>query len=239
MANWRRTFRIFRYDPRQDLEPAYRSYVVDCPSHWTVLMALLEIASRKDASLAFRRSCRHGICGSCAMTINGENRLACETRLAALEHEPIEVEPLRSFPVIKDLVVDMGGLFERYELVRPYLISRSEPPEKERLQSPQQRKLLDGSYECILCGACTSSCPSYWARRDFLGPAALLAASRWVLDSRDEATDERLEQLDSPRGLWRCHDIFNCVEACPKGLNPTRAIATLRRRVLKRRLFGW
>ncbi len=181
------------------------------------------------------RSC---ICGACAMTINGENRLACETRVASLSHEPVEVEPLRSMPVVKDLVVDMTELFERYKLVRPYLIANGEPPERERLQSQAERKLLDGSYECILCGSCTSSCPSFWARREFLGPSALLAASRWVLDSRDEATDERLRALDSPQGLWRCHNIFNCVEACPKGLNPTRAIARLRRQSLKRRFGG-
>jgi succinate dehydrogenase / fumarate reductase iron-sulfur subunit len=238
MPQLRRRFRVFRHDPREGGAPTYQDYLVDCQPHWTVLLALLEIASRKDASLAFRRSCRHGICGSCAMTINGENRLACETRVASLEREPIEVEPLRAMPVIKDLVVDMTDLFERYELVRPYLIAHSDPPERERLQSPEQRKLLDGSYECILCGACTSSCPSFWARREFLGPSALLAASRWVLDSRDEATAERLKALDSPQGLWRCHDIFNCVEACPKGLNPTRAIARLRRAALKRRLGG-
>jgi succinate dehydrogenase / fumarate reductase iron-sulfur subunit len=238
MPHLRRTFRIFRYDPPQDGRPSYQTYVVDCKPHWTVLMALLEIASRKDASLAFRRSCRHGICGSCAMTINGENRLACETRILTLSHQPIEVEPLRAMPVIKDLVVDTADLFERYRLVRPYLITRSgPPPERERLQSPAERKLLDGSYECILCGSCTSACPSFWARREFLGPAALLAASRWVLDSRDEATAERLAALDSPQGLWRCHDIFNCAEACPKGLNPTRAIARLRRRALKRRFW--
>jgi succinate dehydrogenase / fumarate reductase iron-sulfur subunit len=238
MPQLRKVFRILRFDPRQDEGPRYQTYLVDCKPHWTVLMALLEIASRKDASLAFRRSCRHGICGSCAMTINGENHLACETRLASLDDGPIEVEPLRAMPVIKDLVVDMDPLFERYELVRPYLIAKGEPPERERLQSPAERKLLDGSYECIMCGSCTSSCPSFWARRDFLGPAALLAASRWVLDSRDEATNERLAAIDTPQGLWRCRDIFNCVEACPKGLNPTRAIARLRREALKRRLWG-
>lgn len=238
MPQLRKVFRILRHDPTSGEPPRRQTYVVDCKPHWTVLMALLEIASRKDASLAFRRSCRHGICGSCAVTINGENRLSCETRLAALGEGLVEVEPLRAMPVIKDLVVDMTGLFERYELVRPYLVAKGPPPERERLQSPQQRRLLDGSYECIMCGSCTSSCPSYWARRDFLGPQALLAASRWVLDSRDEATSERLAALDSPQGLWRCHDIFNCVEACPKGLNPTRAIAMLRRKALKRKILG-
>jgi succinate dehydrogenase / fumarate reductase iron-sulfur subunit len=238
MKYTRRIFRVFRHDPRQGQPPTYQSYLVDCRPHWTVLSALLEIASRKDASLAFRRSCGHGICGSCAMTVNGQNRLTCEARLDTLGEGLIEVEPLRSMPVIKDLVVDMTELFDRYELVRPYLINRTTPPERERLQSPAERRLLDGSYECILCGSCTSSCPSFWARREFLGPSALLAASRWVEDSRDEATEERLADLDSPRGLWRCHDIFNCVEACPKGLNPTGAIARLRRKVLKRRLLG-
>ncbi|MFH0809982.1 MAG: succinate dehydrogenase iron-sulfur subunit [Pseudomonadota bacterium] len=219
MAQPRRLFRVFRFDPQQDRDPVYQTYIVDCQPHWSVLMALLEIATRKDASLAFRRSCRHGICGSCAMTINGENRLACETRVASLSREPIEVEPLRSMPVIKDLVVDLSELFERYRLVRPYLIAGEAPPQ-ERLQSPAERRLLDGSYECIMCGACTSSCPSFWARRDFLGPAALLAASRWVLDSRDEAGRERLQDIDNAQGLWRCHNIFNCAEACPQGAQP-------------------
>lgn len=238
MPQMRLTFRVYRHDPREAEPPRYQAYVVDCQPHWTVLMALLEIASRKDASLAFRRSCRHGICGACAMTINGSNRLACETRLASLDDGPIEIEPLRALPVIKDLVVDMSALFERYHLIRPYLIAKEPAPEGERLQSPAERKLLDGSYECILCGSCTSSCPSFWARREFIGPQALLAASRWVLDSRDEAKAERLAALDSPQGLWRCHDIFNCAEACPKGLNPTKAIAKLRREALKRRVRG-
>jgi len=238
MATLPRRFRISRYDPTADASPRYQDYTVECLGHWTVLHVLIDIVAKQDASLAFRRNCRHGICGACAMTIDGENRLSCEARVDSLPRNPIEVEPLRSMPVIKDLVVDMTTLFERYALVRPYLITKGEPPERERLQTPEQRKLLDGSYECILCGSCTSACPSFWARREFLGPAALLAASRWVLDSRDEATLERLVFLDSPQGLWRCHDIFNCVEACPKGLNPTRAIASLRRAALKRRLGG-
>ena len=166
------------------------------------------------------------------MTIQGHNCLACETQLTALSKDPIEVEPLRSFTVIRDLVVDMDDFFERYEEVKPYFIAGTPPTDKERLQSPEERKLLDDCWECILCGACTSSCPSYWADKDFLGPAALLKAYRFIFDSRDEGTEDRMAALDNKHGLWRCHTIFNCVEACPKSLNPTRAISQLKKKVI-------
>ncbi len=227
-----RTFRIFRYNPEEDGSPRYDEFTIPVEPMWTVLDALNYIKWYKDGSLAFRRSCRHGICGSCAMTIQGHNSLACETQLTTLKKDPIEVEPLRSFPVIKDLVVDMDDFFERYRAVKPYFIAGTPPTDKEREQSPEERKLLDDCWECILCGACTSSCPSYWADKDFLGPAALLKAYRFIFDSRDEGDEERLTVLDNKHALWRCHTIFNCVEACPKSLNPTRAISQLKKKVI-------
>jgi succinate dehydrogenase / fumarate reductase iron-sulfur subunit len=227
-----RTFRIFRFNPEEATSPRYDEFTIPVEPMWTVLDALNYIKWHRDGSLAFRRSCRHGICGSCAMTIQGHNRLACETQLETLKKDPIEVEPLRSFPVIKDLVVNMDDFFERYKAVKPYFIAGTPPTDRERLQSPEQRKLLDDCWECILCGSCTSSCPSYWADKDFLGPAALLKAYRFIFDSRDEGTEERMAVLDNKHGLWRCHTIFNCVEACPKSLNPTRAISQLKKKVI-------
>lgn len=227
-----RTFRVFRFNPEEDKEPSYREYQVECPKGFTVLDALNEIKWHQDGCLSYRRSCRHGICGSCAMTINGKNNLACESQVDNLKGV-IWVEPLRSFPVIKDLIVDMDAFYERYRRVKPYFIAGTPPTDKERLQSPEERRLLDGSYECILCGCCTSSCPSYWADKDFLGPAALLKAYRFIFDSRDQGTEERLVILDNKHGVWRCHTIFNCQEACPKGLNPTWAIGKLKQKVIR------
>ncbi len=227
-----RTFRIFRYNPEEEGDGTYQDYTVKCPRGSTVLDALNNIKWQQDGTLTYRRSCRHGICGSCAMTINGLNMLACEAQVQTLKGM-IVVEPLRSFPVIKDLVVDMEGFYERYRIVKPYLIAGVPPTDKERYQNLEDRKLLDGSYECILCGACTSSCPSYWADKDFLGPAAMLKAYRFIFDSRDEGTEDRLQSLDNKHGLWRCHTIFNCVEACPKALNPTKGIGMLKRKVIQ------
>ncbi len=225
--------KILRFNPEVDKKPYYKEYKVEVKEAWTVLDALNEIKWRQDGSLTYRRSCRHGICGSCAMTINGVNRLACETQLSSLKGDVIVVEPLRSFPIIKDLVVDMEPFYEKIRRIKPYLITNTPPPtDKERLQSPEERKLLDGSYECILCGACTSSCPSFWADKDFLGPAALLKAYRYIFDSRDEGLSDRMEVINNKHGLWRCHTIFNCVEACPKSLNPTRAISRLKKLVM-------
>ncbi len=232
-----RVVRIRRFDPTRDVHHRYEEYRVPIEETTTLLDVLGFIKGNLDGTLSYRRSCRHGICGSCAMTVNGHNRLACETQIKYLTTAKIEVEPLRSFPVIKDLVVDMSAFYERYEAVKPYLITvRPTPTDKERPQSPEQRKLLDGSYECILCGCCTSSCPSFWADKKFLGPAALLKAYRFVFDTRDEDTGDRLRIINDPHGLWRCHTIFNCVEACPKSLNPTHAISALKREVVKRRL---
>lgn len=232
-----RVFRVYRFDPTQDEQPYYKDYAVPTEEACTLLDALGYIKGKLDGSLSYRRSCRHGICGSCAMTVNGHNRLACETQVKDLKGNRIELEPLRSFPVIKDLVADMTEFYDRYEAVKPYLITNKPPPsDKERLQSPEERKMLDGSYECILCGCCTSSCPSFWVDKFFLGPAALLKTHRFVFDTRDGDMGERLRIVNDPHGLWRCHTIFNCVEACPKSLNPTSAISALKREVVKRRI---
>ncbi|MEW6440573.1 MAG: succinate dehydrogenase iron-sulfur subunit [bacterium] len=232
-----RIFRVYRFQPGQDEKARYQEYPVEVGTSWTVLDVLGYIKGELDGTLVYRRSCRHGICGSCAMTINGHNRLACETQVKDLKGEKVELEPLRSFPVLRDLAVDMGPFYDRFEAVKPYLMPGKAPPtDKERLQSPEDRKKLDGAYECILCGCCTSSCPSFWGDKSFLGPAALLKAYRYVFDSRDADMGERLRILNDPHGLWRCHTIFNCAEACPKSLNPTWGISALKREVIKRRI---
>ncbi len=231
------TFRIFRYDPEKDETGRVQEYRFEPEPGWTVLDALNYIKWNLDGSLTYRRACRHGICGSCGMTINGKNRLACETQLKDLGTTVVTVEPLRGFRVIKDLVVDMEPFYDKLYAVKPYLITKTPPPtDKERLQSPEDRAKLDGKYECILCGCCTSSCPTYWADKNFLGPNALLKAARFLFDSRDEGFEERLNAIDDKHGIWRCHTIFNCVEACPKELNPTQAIVDLRKLMLRGRL---
>jgi len=229
-------FRIFRYDPEKDegTKGRVQEYKIEVQEGWTVLDALNYIKWNIDGSLTYRRACRHGICGSCGMTINGKSTLACETQIKDLGTQVITVEPLRGFGVIKDLVVDMEPFYDKLYAIKPYFITYSPPPtDRERLQSPEERKLLDGKYECILCGCCTSSCPTYWADKDFLGPNALMKAARFVLDSRDEGWEERIHAINDKHGIWRCHTIFNCVEACPKELNPTKAIVELRRMMLK------
>jgi len=232
------TFKINRYDPDKPERGHYvQEYRVDVQKGMTVLDCLNEIKWKQDGSLTYRRSCRSGICGSCAMTINGVNRLACETQALALGTDTIVVEPMRGYTVIKDLVVDFDPLVEKLLAVKPYLITKTPPPtDQERLQSPEERAKLDGLYECILCGACTSSCPSFWADKEYIGPHAFLKAYRFVADSRDEGHREHLEALDDKHGLWRCHTIFNCVEACPKGLNPTKAISELKKEIVRERI---
>jgi succinate dehydrogenase / fumarate reductase iron-sulfur subunit len=231
-----RTLRVFRFNPETGQEPHYDTFTIEVEESWTVLDALNEIKWHHDGSLSYRRSCRHGICGSCAMMVNGKNEATCEKPLSSLKGT-ITVEPLKSFPVVKDLMVDQEDFFEKLRLVKPWLINHKAPPtDKERLQSPEDRKIIDGTWECILCGACTSSCPAFWDNQGFLGPAALLKAFRYVGDTRDEGLDERVSILDSKIGVWRCHTIFNCVEACPKSLNPTAAIVKLRRRLIQEKL---
>ena len=227
-------FSIYRYDPDKDAEPYMRDYDVQlAPTDKMLLDALLRIKSIDD-SLSLRRSCREGVCGSDAMNINGRNGLACITPISSLK-EPIEIRPLPGLPVIRDLIVDMTQFFQQYHSVKPYLINNDPPPETERLQSPEERAALDGVYECILCACCTTSCPSFWWNPDkFVGPAGLLQAYRFLADSRDQATAERLDNLEDPYRLFRCHSIMNCVDACPKGLNPTSAIGKIKDMMIKR-----
>jgi succinate dehydrogenase / fumarate reductase iron-sulfur subunit len=232
------TFRVKRFDPDGGERKRYtQEYKIEVMKGQSVLDCLNEIRWKQDGSLTFRRSCKSGICGSCAMTINGVNRLACETQVLALGSSTITVEPLKGFAVIKDLAVDIDPMVEKLLAVKPYLITKTPPPsDAERIQSPAERARLDGLYECILCGACTSSCPSFWADERYLGPHAFLKAYRFIADSRDDAPGEHLDALDDKHGLWRCHTIFNCVEACPKSLNPTKAIEALRRELVKEKI---
>jgi len=227
-------FRIYRYDPDQDSRPRMQDYDVEMqPADRMLLDALIRIKSIDD-SLSLRRSCREGVCGSDAMNINGKNGLACITRLSDLK-EPVELRPLPGLPVIRDLIVDMTQFFKQYHSVKPYLVNNEPSPEKERLQSPAQREELDGLYECILCACCSTACPSFWWNPDkFVGPAGLLQAYRFLSDSRDEATSERLDNLEDPYRLFRCHSIMNCVDVCPKGLNPMHAIGKIKELMVKR-----
>ena len=229
------TLRIARFKSG-DSNPHPQDFTIKTEPSWTILDALNEIKWRQDGSLSFRRSCRHGICGSCAMTINGVNHLACETQLSTLP-ELVVVEPLRGMSVIKDLIVDMEPIYEKLTEVKPYLITKTLPPsDQERLQLPEDRKKLDGYYECILCGCCTSSCPSFWGNKGFLGPLTMLKVWRFIADSRDEGTSERLDIINDRKGVWRCHTIYNCTEACPKDLNPTRAISNLKLTIMNGKL---
>jgi succinate dehydrogenase / fumarate reductase iron-sulfur subunit len=227
-------FRIYRYDPDKDAEPYMQDYDVALqPSDRMLLDALIRI-KEVDDSLSLRRSCREGVCGSDAMNINGKNRLACITRVSELK-EPVEIRPLPGLPVIRDLIVDMSQFFKQYHSVKPYVVNHEPPPDRERLQSPAERGQLDGLYECILCACCSTACPSFWWNPDkFVGPAGLLQAYRFIADTRDQATNERLDNLEDPYRLFRCHTIMNCVDVCPKGLNPTSAINHIRDLLVKR-----
>jgi succinate dehydrogenase / fumarate reductase iron-sulfur subunit len=227
-------FRIYRYDPDKDAKPYMQDYQVPLEPSDSMLLDVLVRIKAMDDSLTLRRSCREGVCGSDAMNINGKNGLACITRLSQLK-EPVELRPLPGLPVIRDLVVDMSQFFKQYHSVKPYLTNDEPPPEKERLQTPAQREELDGLYECILCACCSTACPSFWWNPDkFVGPAGLLQAYRFLADSRDQATNERLDNLEDPYRLFRCHSIMNCVDVCPKGLNPTKAINHIRDLLVRR-----
>jgi len=227
-------FRVYRYDPDKDEKPYMKDYDVRLDPHDRMLLDALVRIKEQDDSLSLRRSCREGVCGSDAMNINGKNGLACVTKLADLK-EPVELRPLPGLPVIRDLIVDMTQFFKQYHSIRPYLVNDEPAPEKERLQSPKEREELDGLYECILCACCSTSCPSFWWNPDkFVGPAGLLQAYRFIADSRDQATSERLDNLEDPYRLFRCHSIMNCVDVCPKNLNPTRAIGKIKELMVKR-----
>jgi succinate dehydrogenase / fumarate reductase iron-sulfur subunit len=227
---------IYRYNPEQDKQPYMQSFEVPVEKTGMKLLdALNYIKWDLDGTLTYRRSCGEGVCGSDGMNINGVNGLACITPIEGLK-QPIKVRPLPSMEVIRDLVVDTTYFFDQYRQIKPWLQSKGPTPEHERLQTPDERAELDGSYECIMCGCCTTSCPSWWWNGDrFMGPAVLLQADRWIKDSRDEATGERLDQLEDAFKLYRCHQIMNCMEACPKGLNPTAAINHIKRTLLHRK----
>ena len=231
-----RRFRIYRWDPEAGQNPRYDTFEIDLAECGPmVLDALIKIKNEVDPTLTFRRSCREGICGSCSMNMNGRNGLACTTSIEDLKGE-IRITPLPHMQVVKDLVPDFSHFYAQYASIRPWLQTVSTTPSgKERKQSPEQREKLDGLYECILCACCSTACPSYWWNSDkFLGPAILLQAYRWLADSRDEMTGERLDQLEDPFRLYRCHTIMNCANVCPKGLNPAKAIAETKKLLAER-----
>jgi succinate dehydrogenase iron-sulfur subunit len=227
--------RILRFDPERDEKQHWERYSVESQPMDRVLDLLHRVKWENDARLTFRRSCAHGVCGSDAMMINGRNRLACKIRVDQLGRK-ISVAPLPGLPVIKDLVVDMDGFFDKYRSVMPFLVAEDTPPDDaERLQTQAERERYDDTTKCILCGACTSSCPSFWAQDSYVGPAAIVNAHRFIFDSRDDAAGERLEILADKDGVWRCRTIFNCVDACPRGINITRAILEVSSAAVERR----
>src|SRR5678816_942112 len=229
-------FRIYRYDPDKDRKPYWQDYEALLQPFDRMVLDALTRLKEQDDTITYRRSCREGVCGSDAMNINGRNGLACITRVRGLR-EPVVIRPLPGFPIIRDLFVDMTQFFKQYDSIKPYLVNPEPPPEKERLQSPAERDKLNGAYECILCACCSSQCPSYWWNPDkFVGPAGLLQAHRFIVDSRDQARQERLDDLNDAYRLFRCRTIMNCTEVCPKGLAPSRAIERIRLMMVKHSL---
>ena len=225
---------IYRYDPDKDERPYMKEYEVQLEQSDSMLLDALVKVKAQDDSISFRRSCHEGVCGSDAININGRNGLACITRVAELP-EHVTLRPLPGLPVIRDLIVDMTQFFQQYHSIKPYVINHDAPPERERLQSPEDREELNGLYECILCACCSTACPSFWWNPDkFVGPAGLLQAYRFLADTRDQATSERLDNLEDPYRLFRCHTIMNCVDVCPKGLNPTKAIGKIKELMVRR-----
>ncbi|MGI8477409.1 MAG: succinate dehydrogenase iron-sulfur subunit [Thermomicrobiales bacterium] len=229
------TLRIKRYNPDVDVKPAFREYQVEVESTDRVLDALNQIKWYQDGSLTYRRSCAHGVCGSDAMRINGRNRLACKMPMGELGKK-VTIEPLLGFAVVKDLVVDMDEFFEGYKSVKPYLISEGAPSAGEWLQSPEERARFEDTTKCILCAACTTSCPITGTNKEFVGPAAIVNAHRFIFDSRDQGTSERLRIMNQRSGVWRCRTIFNCTEACPRGIEITQAIEDVKRALLMDRV---
>lgn len=237
MEDGKYIFRIRRFGPEKAesrwQDGLWQEFAVEMEPTERLLDGLIRIKDTQEGSLTFRRSCAHGICGSCGMKINGRSALACQTLMKDMP-ETIEVEPLPAFTVVKDLVVDMEPFFEKDAAVMPYLINSEPPPEREWLQAPAEQERLVGAISCIMCACCTSSCPIYWADREYLGPAALLKAARFVFDSRDRAQAERLGKVASREGIWRCHSVYNCVEACPKGIDVAGYISQLKRRSFRK-----
>lgn len=230
--------RIFRFDSFKDARPRFQDYEIKLTSGMTILEALIHIKENLDSSLTFRRSCRSAICGSCAISANGRNLLACNTQITFLKRKVIVLEPLPGYPLIRDLVVDWTPFFEGYRSVKPYLMTKTPPPEKERIQSPESRREYDDAARCIMCSACTSSCPVMWTDDSYLGPAALTKVWRFVADSRDEATEERLSLVNNERGVWRCHTIFRCSDSCPKDIDTAGSIESLRKKIVWYALTG-
>lgn len=229
------TFKVYRWDPETEGNPRMDSYEIDSKNFGPmVLDAIIYIKNKLDSTLTFRRSCREGICGSCAMNIDGTNTLACTKSIKDCG-DVVKIYPLPHMPVIKDLVPDLTHFYAQYASIKPWLQTQSAAPDAERLQSKEDRAKLDGLYECILCACCSTSCPSYWWNSDrYLGPAILLQAYRWIVDSRDEHTGERLDDLEDPFRLYRCHTIMNCTNACPKDLNPAKAITEIKKLMVRR-----
>jgi len=239
MAKDEVTIKVQRLDPSADKIPYWQDFRVKTVPGMTVLDALFEILNHQDGTLAFRFCCRAGVCGSCAMMIAGKIRLACETQVSALDLDEIMLSPLPHQKVVKDLAVDYTHFFDRIKKVKPFLVGKEPYPDREYIQMPKERVLINEPIDCILCGACTSSCTMAWTSSSYLGPAALLKSWRFIADTRDTITDDRLDILESEEeGVWRCHTQFNCVEVCPKKLNPTEAIQRQKIKVVKRRLFG-
>ncbi|MFV9875259.1 MAG: succinate dehydrogenase iron-sulfur subunit [Rickettsiales endosymbiont of Dermacentor nuttalli] len=231
-----RKFKIYRYDPDGNSNPRLDTFKVDMDTCGPMILdALIKIKNEIDPTLTFRRSCREGICGSCSMNIDGTNTLACTKEIATIKGD-VKIYPLPHMEVIKDLVPNLNMFYAQYESIEPWLKTDTPDPQRERLQSPEDREKLDGSADCILCACCSASCPSYWWNGDkYLGPAILLQAHRWIEDSRDEYTGERLDALEDPFKLYRCHTILNCTNTCPKGLNPAEAISSIKRKIAERK----
>ena len=225
------TLKIFRYNPETDKKPHYAKYKLEAEPTDRVLDLLEYVKGNFDGTLSFRRSCAHGICGSDAMRINGRNRLACKMLVHELHSSKITVEPILGLAIIKDLIVDMEPFFANYRSVMPYFVNDEPAPKQERLQSPEDRERFDDTTKCILCACCTASCPSFWANDEYAGPAAIVAAHRFIFDSRDRAAAERLEILNQQFGVYRCHTIFNCTDACPREIQVTRAIGEVNRAI--------
>jgi succinate dehydrogenase / fumarate reductase iron-sulfur subunit len=225
------TLKLFRYNPEKDKKPHYDTFELEVEKTDRVLDLLERVKGYEDGTLSFRRSCAHGVCGSCAMRINGQNRLACKTLIQDLGAKKITVEPLLGMPVLKDMIVDMDPFFDNYRKVMPYFINDEPPPEKERLQSIEERERFDETTKCILCGACTTSCPSFWANDEYLGPAAIVNAHRFIFDSRDRGAAERLQILNDQFGVYRCRTIFNCTVACPRDIQITQAIGEVKKAI--------
>ncbi|MEC9486585.1 MAG: succinate dehydrogenase iron-sulfur subunit [Prosthecochloris sp.] len=229
------TVRILRYHPELKPRPWHQTYRVEASGHERVLDVLLKIQSEQDPTLALRKSCGHGVCGSDAMMINGENRLACSTLMRDITGKNLTVEPLPGAMVQRDLIIDTDRFWSKYQAVMPWLQASEPAPDRERLQTPDEHEKIEESTKCIMCGACTHACPTSWANHDYLGPAALLKAYRFIFDSRDTATEERLQRIGSGNGLWQCYTVYNCVEACPKDIDITWHITQLKKAALSRR----